>query len=72
MRKITLSLLSLLFAMFLFVACNNPASTDAQENEEPAAVENVETPVLETTDTTAVDVEIDTTVVEEAVEEIVD
>lgn len=62
MRRITLSLLSLLFAMFIFVACNNPASTESQENEEPAAIETVDTTV----------VEIDTNVVVEAAEEIVE
>ncbi|MDA3780616.1 MAG: hypothetical protein PF487_10425 [Bacteroidales bacterium] len=67
MRKITLSLLSLLFAMFLFVACDN-APKATEEDEDATAVEEV---VLEVADTLAI--EVDTTiVVEEVVEEIVD
>lgn len=65
MRKITLSLLSLLFAMFLFVACDN-APKATEEAEEAPAVENVETPAVETVDTVAV--EVDTTIVEEIVD----
>ncbi len=60
MKKITLSLLSLLFAMFMFVACNNAPAP--QETTEEATVEEV-------MDTVAVDT---TVVVEEVVEEIVD
>lgn len=56
MKKSAIKLLSLFFAMTLFVACNNaPKAPEAEE----ATVETVEV----TVDTTAAEVTVDTTVV---------
>ncbi|HAG16563.1 MAG TPA: hypothetical protein DCG69_08590 [Bacteroidales bacterium] len=60
MKKSAIKLLSLFFAMTLFVACNNaPKAPEAEE----ATVETVEV----TVDTTAAEVTVDTTVVVEEV-----
>ena len=65
MKKITLSIASLFFALFLLVGCNN-APKPAEERDETTVNVNVEI----TADTVAVTV--DSTVVEEAAEEIVE
>jgi YbbR domain-containing protein len=63
MRKPILSVAALFFAMFLFVACNNPANTAAETEETTEVVD-------ETTD--SVTMESDTVNVEVTEEEIVD
>jgi len=65
MKKFTVTIASLFFALFLLVGCNN-APKPAEETEEATVIENVEIAV----DTVAV--EVDTTVVVEVVEEIVE
>jgi hypothetical protein len=62
MKKSAIKLLSLFFAMTLFVACNNaPKAPEAEEATVETVVEEV------TTDSTVVEATVDTTVVVEEV-----
>ncbi|MBN2236338.1 MAG: hypothetical protein JW729_02190 [Bacteroidales bacterium] len=58
MKKITLSLVSLVFALTMLVACNNAPKAPVEEAESTTVIENVDV----TVDTTAV--EADTVSVE--------